>query len=90
MLMTGSFSLSKPTAVASSVIVSGCLKRAAFVSVSLPRGSGMIRWDGVSTVMNSPPAFIFTVHPHSCTSLQIIPEIIWDSWTSRLVVFLAM
>lgn len=90
MLTTGSFSPSKLAAEANTVIVSGCLKRAASVSISLPRGSGVIRWDGVSTVMDSPSAFVFTVSPHSCTSLQIILEIIWDSWTSRLVVFLAM
>lgn len=90
MLTTGSFSPSKPAAEASAVIVSGCLKRAMSVSVSLPHGSGVIRWDGMSTVMDSPSTFVFTVYPHSCTSLQIILEIIWDSWTSRLVVFLAM
>jgi hypothetical protein len=40
--MTGTFSLNKPAAAATSVSPSGCLKRPVSVSVGLPGGSGVI------------------------------------------------
>lgn len=69
--MAGSFSLNKTAAaaVASNRCRSriSCLKRQASVSVSLPRGSGMMFWDGKSTVLDSP-----SIHMHLYCMLTFV------------------